>query len=62
MSNNVMICMAALLPKEGEYQHPFSFRRRMYMASLFAIIAAMLYADQNLLAPNVSPLEWSRPR
>jgi hypothetical protein len=33
--------------------HPFSARRRRAMAVLFAVMMALLSADQNLLAPNV---------
>jgi hypothetical protein len=47
--------VAALLPKvvTQRYEHPFGPWRRRYMVGLVALIAAMLCADQNLLAPNV---------
>jgi hypothetical protein len=47
---------AALLPKVvvQRYEHPFGPWRRRYMVCLVSVIAAMLCADQNLLAPNVS--------
>lgn len=47
---------AALLPKvvTAQYQHPFGPWRRRYMVVLVSIITALLCADQNLLAPNVS--------
>ena len=47
---------AELIPKaamEGRPQ-PFSTRKRLYMVGLFSAMMALLSADQNLLAPNVS--------
>uniref|UniRef100_A0A383W382 Major facilitator superfamily (MFS) profile domain-containing protein n=1 Tax=Tetradesmus obliquus TaxID=3088 RepID=A0A383W382_TETOB len=46
----------ALLPKVvlQHYQHPFGPWRRRYMVGLVSLIAALLCADQNLLAPNLS--------
>jgi hypothetical protein len=45
---------AALLPKTASsYEHPISIWRRRYSVLLVAVIAALLSADQNLLAPNV---------
>lgn len=47
---------AVLLPKPASsaYKHPISVARRHYTVVLVALIAALLSADQNLLAPNVS--------
>ena len=36
------------------YDHPIPASKRRWMVVLFAITAALLFADQNLLAPNVS--------
>jgi hypothetical protein len=52
-----LVCfVAALLPKAvvQRYEHPFGPWRRRYMVGLVSVIAALLCADQNLLAPNVS--------
>lgn len=47
--------IAALLPKAASgYEHPISVWKRRYTVLLVAVIAALLSADQNLLAPNVS--------
>jgi hypothetical protein len=45
---------AAPPPPPGKFVHPFSTRRRNVMVAIFAAMMALLSADQNLLAPNVS--------
>eukprot|EP00798_Chlamydomonas_sp_ICE-L_P009776 gene9778-7658_t len=37
-----------------EIQHPFPLWKRCYIIGLFTAIAALVFADQNLLAPNLS--------
>jgi hypothetical protein len=47
---------AELIPKAAAdaRAHPFSRRKRFYMVGLISALMALLSADQNLLAPNVS--------
>jgi hypothetical protein len=45
----------------AEYKHPFSLGQRRYMVVLFCLTASLLYADQNLLAPNVRALLLGTP-
>ena len=51
-------CRAALLSPSvvapTAFIHPISQTKRRYMVFLFSLMAALLSADQNLLAPNVS--------
>eukprot|EP00775_Hariotina_reticulata_P010191 gene10191-10352_t len=44
----------ALLPKVRASFHPISPWRRRYMVALVSVMTALLCADQNLLAPNLS--------
>ncbi len=46
---------AALLPPRPPpaFEHPISPGRRRWMVVMFCLVAALLFADQNLLAPNV---------
>ncbi|GAX82743.1 hypothetical protein CEUSTIGMA_g10169.t1 [Chlamydomonas eustigma] len=39
---------------EMEFKHPFSRGQRYYTTGLFTLMAVLLFADQNLLAPNLS--------
>lgn len=47
---------------EPEFHHPFSKWQRRYITFMFTLQASLLFADQNLLAPNVSAAElnWVR--
>lgn len=43
------------MPRPGRpFEQLIPLRRRVYTAALFSLLAALLYADQNLLAPNLS--------
>ncbi|EFJ46143.1 hypothetical protein VOLCADRAFT_93591 [Volvox carteri f. nagariensis] len=46
----------ALLPAQPPppFQHPISLTRRRWMVFMFCLVAALLFADQNLLAPNLT--------
>eukprot|EP00798_Chlamydomonas_sp_ICE-L_P021214 gene21214-28123_t len=46
----------ALIPSDEpkEMKHPFPMWKRRYIIGLFTTIAALVFADQNLLAPNLS--------
>lgn len=46
----------ALLPRPPSRMLPGGIgpRKRTYMISIFSLVAALLYADQNLLAPNLT--------
>ncbi|KAG2490341.1 hypothetical protein HYH03_011288 [Edaphochlamys debaryana] len=46
----------ALLPSSPApaFEHPFSPARRRWMVFMFCLVAALLFADQNLLAPNMT--------
>eukprot|EP00887_Chlorella_sp_A99_P001012 scaffold5.g1012.t1 len=46
----------ALLPRPPSRMLPGGIgpRKRTYMVSIFSLVAALLYADQNLLAPNLT--------
>eukprot|EP00195_Chlamydomonas_chlamydogama_P007517 CAMPEP_0202907246 /NCGR_PEP_ID=MMETSP1392-20130828/41834_1 /ASSEMBLY_ACC=CAM_ASM_000868 /TAXON_ID=225041 /ORGANISM="Chlamydomonas chlamydogama, Strain SAG 11-48b" /LENGTH=249 /DNA_ID=CAMNT_0049596059 /DNA_START=60 /DNA_END=805 /DNA_ORIENTATION=+ len=45
----------ALLPAgRPEFTHPFSIGRRRYMIFVYTLLASLLFADQNLLAPNLT--------
>ncbi|KAG1658249.1 hypothetical protein FOA52_008509 [Chlamydomonas sp. UWO 241] len=37
------------------FHHPFSLLQRRYVTALFTLMAALLFSDQNLLAPNLTP-------
>ena len=50
-------CKTALIPTEATpppFVHPFSRKQRLYTVSLFTLMASLIFADQNLLAPNLS--------
>ena len=36
-----------------EFRHPFSLRQRRWTCATFTLMACLLFADQNLLSPNV---------
>ena len=38
---------------EIAFTHPFSLRKRRWICATFTLMACLLFADQNLLAPNV---------
>ncbi|GLI68460.1 hypothetical protein VaNZ11_012882, partial [Volvox africanus] len=46
----------ALLPAQPAvpFEHPISLPRRRWMVFMFCLVAALLFADQNLLAPNLT--------
>ncbi|GIL90022.1 hypothetical protein Vretimale_18101 [Volvox reticuliferus] len=46
----------ALLPPQPAvpFEHPISLPRRRWMVFMFCLVAALLFADQNLLAPNLT--------
>ncbi|GLC48102.1 hypothetical protein PLESTB_000715300 [Pleodorina starrii] len=46
----------ALLPLQPPvpFEHPISLPRRRWMVFMFCLVAALLFADQNLLAPNLT--------
>ncbi|GIL67678.1 hypothetical protein Vafri_21012 [Volvox africanus] len=46
----------ALLPPQpaAPFEHPISLPRRRWMVFMFCLVAALLFADQNLLAPNLT--------
>jgi MFS family permease len=41
-------------PPPAAYVHPFSRRERLLTVSVFTLMASLIFADQNLLAPNLS--------
>ncbi|KAG2447464.1 hypothetical protein HYH02_007785 [Chlamydomonas schloesseri] len=45
-----------LLPPQPPvaFEHPISVGRRRWMVAMFCVVAALLFADQNLLAPNLT--------
>ena len=43
------------MPK-AVFQHPFSLAQRRWTCATFTLMACLLFADQNLLAPNVRTL------
>ncbi len=36
--------------------HPIPLAQRVYMVAIFTLTAALLYADQNLMAPNLTAI------
>ncbi|KAG2422826.1 hypothetical protein HXX76_015768 [Chlamydomonas incerta] len=46
----------SLLPPQPPpaFEHPISVGRRRWMVAMFCVVAALLFADQNLLAPNMT--------
>ena len=41
------------MEQEIAFTHPFSLRKRRWICATFTLMACLLFADQNLLAPNV---------
>lgn len=45
--------MLAVSPRTG---HPIPRLKRYYMVAIFTLTASLLYADQNLMAPNLTAI------
>ena len=43
----------AVSPRTG---HPIPRLKRYYMVAIFTLTASLLYADQNLMAPNLTAI------
>ena len=39
-----------------EFVHPVPAMQRYYAVGMFCVVAALLYADQNLMAPNLTQM------
>lgn len=48
--------MAPLVLPPKEFVHPMPAGERYYAVGLFCLVAALLYADQNLMAPNLTQM------
>ena len=52
MHRNVIVCA-----KDADsVAAPQNFRSRIFTLALFTIVVVLLYADQNLMAPNLSAI------
>lgn len=45
-----------LAAPQKEFVHPIPATQRYYAVGLFCVVAALLYADQNLMAPNLTQM------
>jgi hypothetical protein len=45
--------LVAVSPRTG---HPIPRLQRYYMVAIFTLTASLLYADQNLMAPNLTAI------
>ncbi len=43
-------------PGPADAAHPIPLVQRVYMVAIFTLTAALLYADQNLMAPNLTAI------
>ena len=52
------LCEQGLVPPAGspERKHPIPTWQRYYMVAIFTLTASLLYADQNLMAPNLTAI------